>query len=128
MDMSETTSLRWISKDRPALVLAPMEGVTDAPMRALLSERGGFSYCVSEFLRISQDVLPPKVYFEHIPELKTGCKTVSGTPIQVQLLGGNEELMALSAARACELGAKAIDLNFGCPAPTVNRRPRTFQQ
>jgi tRNA-dihydrouridine synthase C len=26
-----------------------------------------------------------------------------------------------SAAVACELGAKAIDLNFGCPARTVNR-------
>lgn len=98
-----------------------MEGVTDAPMRALLSERGGFNYCVSEFLRISQDVLPPKVYLEHIPELRADCRTPSGTPIQVQLLGGNEELLALSAVRACELGARAIDLNFGCPAPTVNR-------
>ena len=34
----------------PALVLAPMEGVTDAPMRTLLTERGGFSLCVTEFL------------------------------------------------------------------------------
>jgi tRNA-dihydrouridine synthase C len=29
--------------------------------------------------------------------------------------------MADSAARAHELGAAAIDINFGCPAPTVNR-------
>ena len=30
---------QWIRHGRPALVLAPMEGVTDAPMRALMSER-----------------------------------------------------------------------------------------
>ncbi len=111
----------WITPDQPALVLAPMEGVTDAPMRELLTKRGGFSFCVSEFLRISHELLPAKVYFEHVPELNTACKTLSGTPIQIQLLGGNEEKMALSAQRACELGAGAIDLNFGCPAPQVNR-------
>lgn len=123
---SAMTSLKalspsWITPDKPALVLAPMEGVTDACMRALLTERGGFSFCVSEFLRISQNLLPPRTYIEHVPELKTACRTSSGIPIQIQLLGGNEELLALSALRAVELGAGAIDLNFGCPAPTVNR-------
>jgi tRNA-dihydrouridine synthase C len=29
--------------------------------------------------------------------------------------------MAESAVRACELGARAVDINFGCPAPVVNR-------
>ena len=29
--------------------------------------------------------------------------------------------MAESALVACRAGAKAIDVNFGCPAPTVNR-------
>src|SRR5262245_11271605 len=55
----EVTS-HWIRNGEPALVLAPMEGVTDFPMRALLSERGGFSHCVSEFLRVSQDAPPAK--------------------------------------------------------------------
>ena len=111
----------WIRPGKPALVLAPMEGVTDAPMRALMSERGAFTYCVSEFLRVSQDVPPEKVFFHHIPELKKGCVTPAGIPIQIQLLGGNADRLAASAARACELGAQAIDINFGCPAPTVNR-------
>ena len=115
-----STLFPQISRYHPALVLAPMEGVTDAPMRALLSERGGFSFCVSEFLRINQDLLPEHVFHEHVPELLTSCKTPSGVPIQVQLLGGNEELMALNAQRACDLGAKAIDINFGCPSRTVN--------
>ena len=98
-----------------------MEGVTDAPMRALQGERGGFSYCVSEFLRVSQEVPPARTFFEHIPELKNGAKTPSGVPVQIQLLGGDAEKLAVTARLACELGAQAIDLNFGCPAPTVNR-------
>lgn len=111
----------WIVPEQPALVLAPMEGVTDAPMRTLLTERGGYSFCVSEFLRISQEIPPARTYYEHVPELLSGCKTQSGVPVQIQLLGGNEEKLAKSALIACELGAGAIDLNFGCPAPTVNR-------
>jgi tRNA-dihydrouridine synthase C len=39
----------------------------------------------------------------------------------IQLLGGLPEPMAQSAARAAALGAPGIDLNFGCPAKTVNR-------
>src|SRR5205823_3500903 len=111
----------WIKFGKPAVVLAPMEGVTDGPMRAMMSERGGFSFCVAEFLRISHDLLPIKTYFEHVPELAHGCKTPSGLPVQFQLLGGKPELMAASALRACQVGAQAIDLNFGCPAPIVNR-------
>lgn len=99
-----------------------MEGVTDAPMRAFLSERGGFTHCVSEFLRISQDAPPARVFQRHVPELlRTTCTTPSGLPVQIQLLGGNPERMAESARVALTAGAKAIDLNFGCPAPTVNR-------
>ena len=40
----------------PAVILAPMEGVTDAPMRALQGETGAFNYAVSEFLRIMKAV------------------------------------------------------------------------
>jgi tRNA-dihydrouridine synthase C len=48
-------------------------------------------------------------------------QTPTGLPVQIQLLGGDPNLMAAAAGRACELGATAIDLNFGCPARTVNR-------
>jgi tRNA-dihydrouridine synthase C len=110
----------WIRKGQPALVLAPMEGVTDAPMRALLTERPGFTHCVTEFLRISQIALPHKCYRRHAVELSRGSRTASGVPVIFQLLGGCPERLALSAQRAAEAGAIGIDLNFGCPAPTVN--------
>lgn len=106
---------------RPALLLAPMEGVTDAPMRAVLSERGGFTFCVGEFLRVSQCVPPAKVYYAHLPELAHGGVTEANTPVQLQLLGGDPERLAEAALRGVEHGAKAVDLNFGCPAKTVNR-------
>jgi tRNA-dihydrouridine synthase C len=111
----------WIEAGVPALVLAPMEGVTDAPMRALLSELGGFRFCVTEFLRVSQSVPGVRVFRAHVPELAAGCRTPAGLPVQVQLLGGDPERLAQAALIAVEAGAGAVDLNFGCPAPTVNR-------
>lgn len=105
----------------PALILAPMEGVTDAPMRALQGETGAFTYAVSEFLRISQVVPPASVFNRHIPELRRGGFTSTGFPVQVQLLGGHAGRLAEAAVLAHSLGAKAIDMNFGCPARTVNR-------
>ena len=112
----------WIQENKPAVVLAPMEGVTDWPMRVLLTRLGGFSHCVSEFVRISHETLPDKVFWRAVPELKTGGLTPSGVPVQVQLLGGDPEKMAESARQVVQLGALGVDLNFGCPSPTVNRR------
>ena len=110
-----------VSHGAPALILAPMEGVTDAPMRAIMAERGGFSFCVSEFFRISQDVPYARTIAQHVPELRNDSRTPSGVPIQIQFLGGNAAKLAEAAVRAVSVGASAIDLNFGCPAPTVNR-------
>jgi tRNA-dihydrouridine synthase C len=98
-----------------------MEGVTDAPMRALLAELGGFTFCVAEFLRVSQAVPGKRVFERHVPELSQGGKTTAGLPVQVQLLGGSPDLLARAALVGVRSGARAVDLNFGCPARTVNR-------
>lgn len=98
-----------------------MEGITDAPMRALQGSFGAFTFAVSEFLRVSQEPIPLKVFLRDIPELRNEGRTPTGLPVQIQLLGGDPDRMAISALTACEAGAKAIDINFGCPAPTVNR-------
>ncbi len=110
-----------LSTNSPALVLAPMDGITDAPMRALQGESSPFSFAVSEFLRVSSEPLPSRSFLRHVPELANGARTPSGLPVQVQILGGDPGRMARSAQVACESGASAIDINFGCPAPTVNR-------
>ena len=103
------------------LLLAPMEGVVDHTMRELLTSLGGLDRCVTEFVRVSERLLPPRVFYRLCPELHHGGKTASGVPVYVQLLGGQASVLAENAARAAELGAPGIDLNFGCPAKTVNK-------
>ena len=105
----------------PRLILAPMEGVVDAVMRDQLTRLGGYERCVTEFVRVSQTLLPKRVFIRYSPELQQGGVTASGTPVFLQLLGSDPELMAANAERAAQLGAPGIDLNFGCPAKTVNR-------
>ncbi len=103
------------------LMLAPMEGVIDHTMRELLTSLGGVDRCVTEFVRVTDRLLPPKVFHRLCPELASGGRTSSGVPVYLQLLGGQASVLAENAARAAELGAPGIDLNFGCPAKTVNR-------
>ena len=110
----------------PLIALAPMEGVVDYQLRDLLTRVGGIDSCVTEFIRVTDTRLPPRVFTRLCPELEqvtagTIARTPSGTPVAVQLLGGNPELLAFSGARAASMGAAAIDINFGCPAKTVNR-------
>lgn len=102
------------------LVLAPMEGVVDAQMRHLLTQLGGYDLCVTEFVRVTTNKLPARTFYRLCPELKQGGKTAAGTPVRVQLLGQSPEWLALNANTAIELGSPGIDLNFGCPAKTVN--------
>lgn len=103
------------------LYLAPMEGVVDWVMRDFLTQVGGVDHCVTEFVRVVDNVYPDHVFYRYCPELKTNSQTRAGVPVFVQLLGGKAEPMALNAQKAVSLGAKGIDLNFGCPAKTVNK-------
>ena len=105
----------------PRVVLAPMEGVIDAAMRARLTSLGGYARCVTEFVRVCDLLLPERVFLRLCPELERGGRTPSGTPVYVQLLGSDPAALARNARRAVTLGAPGIDLNFGCPAKTVNR-------
>lgn len=102
------------------IALAPMEGLADAMMRDLLTRQGGIDWCVTEFIRVSDMLLPPAAIYRLTPELKQGSTTKSGTPVRVQLLGSDPVCLAENAAQIAELGAVAVDLNFGCPAKTVN--------
>ena len=103
------------------LALAPMEGLVDDILRDVLTQVGGIDWCVTEFVRVNEQLLPPAVFHRFAPELKNGSRTRAGTPLRVQLLGSNPTCLGDNAALACSLGAPVIDLNFGCPAKTVNK-------
>ncbi|MGO3644248.1 MAG: tRNA-dihydrouridine synthase [Pseudoalteromonas sp.] len=103
------------------LVLAPMEGVVDFKMRQLLTDIGGFDLCVTEFVRVVDLCLPERVFYRYCPELHNNGFTRSGTPVRIQLLGQIPNVLAENAVKDIKLGSHGIDLNFGCPAKTVNR-------
>ncbi|HVK62717.1 MAG TPA: tRNA-dihydrouridine synthase, partial [Bdellovibrionales bacterium] len=96
----------WNASDR--IVLAPMEGVVDAMMRDVLTSVGGVDLCVTEFIRVTDRLLPDSEFRKDWPEIASGGKTPSGVPVLVQLLGGQTEPIAQNAKRAIELGAAGI--------------------
>lgn len=103
------------------IVLAPMEGVVDHLMRDMLTRVGGFDLCVTEFVRVVDQLFPRRVFRRICPELDAQGKTPSGTPVRVQLLGQEPDWLTENAVRAVEMGSHGVDLNFGCPAKTVNK-------
>lgn len=98
-----------------------MEGVVDSGLRDVLTQIGGFDRCVTEFVRVTEQLLPDHVFLRYCPELQYGGHTPAGTPVYLQLLGGDPKYMAMNALRAQKLQPTGIDLNFGCPSKTVNR-------
>ncbi len=98
-----------------------MEGLLDFVLRDILTRVGGIDRCVSEFIRITDQLLPERVFTRIVPELHNGGRTFAGVPVRAQLLGSDPACMADNAARLASLGPAGIDLNFGCPANVVNR-------
>lgn len=103
------------------VILGPMQGVLDHVMREILTDINDYDLCVTEFVRVTNQLLPKKVFNRLCPELQTRSQTRSGTRVHVQLLGQEPQWMAENAHQAVEYGAAGIDINFGCPAKTVNK-------
>jgi len=97
----------------PAIVLAPMEGVTDRAFRTLVRELGGAGLTVTEF--VSSEGLTREVEDAwRMAELDP-----SERPVSIQIYGRDPERMA-AAAKHCEsLGADLVDINLGCPSKRV---------
>jgi tRNA-dihydrouridine synthase C len=104
-----------------AILLAPMEGLLDFALRDVLTRVGGLDRCVSEFIRVTDTLLPARAFLRVVPELRNGGRTPAGVPVRAQLLGSDPVCLAENAARLAELQPAGIDLNFGCPARVVNR-------
>ena len=103
------------------ILLAPMEGLLDHMLRDVLTQVGGIDRCVPEFIRITDQLLPARVFTRIVPELRQGSRTAAGVPVRAQLLGADPVCLAENAARLATLAPEGIDLNFGCPAKCVNR-------
>ncbi|PHZ28594.1 tRNA dihydrouridine(16) synthase DusC [Yersinia bercovieri] len=102
------------------VILAPMEGVLDSLVRQLLSEVNDYDLCITEFLRVVDQLLPAKSFYRLCPELHNQSRTQSGSLVRIQLLGQYPKWLAENAARVVELGSYGVDLNCGCPSKLVN--------
>ena len=102
-------------KIEPALVVAPMAGVTDRPFRQLC-KRLGAGLAVSE-MTASDPALwnteKSRTRLDHEGEV---------APIDVQIAGYDPQMMAAAARFNVEHGAQIIDINMGCPAKKVCKR------
>ena len=97
---------------KSAVILAPMAGVSDLPMRKLC-RRYGAGLAVSEMVASRPELrhtATARQRLEHGSEQG---------PRSVQLVGCNPADMADTARFAAELGADIIDINMGCPAKKV---------
>src|SRR5471032_362711 len=53
------------------VLLAPMEGVLDPLVRELLTEVNDYDLCITEFVRVVDQLLPAKVFHRLCPEYIT---------------------------------------------------------
>ena len=76
-----------------------MEGLLDCVLRDVLTRIGGVDRCVSEFIRVTNTLLPERAFFRVVPELRNSGRTPSGVPVRPQLLGSDPNCLADNAAR-----------------------------
>jgi nifR3 family TIM-barrel protein len=97
----------------PALVLAPMEGVTDVTFRRLVRGIGGCGLTVTEFVPargLAENVARAREVVVFDPDER---------PVSVQVYGRDPHWLAEGARVAQDLGADLVDLNMGCPSKKV---------
>lgn len=93
-------------------ILAPMDGYSDWPFRSLCRELGSaMSY--TEFVK-AEAILSKKGRPIHKFKFTEGER-----PVVFQLYGDDPDRIVQAALKARELGPDIIDINMGCPAPSV---------
>ncbi|ANC34235.1 tRNA-dihydrouridine synthase C [Anaplasma phagocytophilum] len=100
--------MRQFISENP-VILAPMSGVTDLPFRTTVRKLGA-GLLISEMVASRAMILKTRQSMQK----SEVCPNTS-----VQLAGCTPEIMAEAAKINEDLGAKSIDLNFGCPAKKV---------
>ncbi len=95
-----------------SVILAPMSGVTDKPFRSLV-KRFGAGLLVSEMIASRAMIMQTR-------ESLKKCEVSEHEDMtSVQLAGNEPEVMAQAAKLNEDMGAKIIDINFGCPVKKV---------
>ncbi len=96
-------------------LLAPMEGVTHPTFRHILAALGGIDLVCTEFVRITDSPIGRR-------HLERQVVRSPGARLSVQVMGKNLENLSEATRIVVGAGADVVDLNVGCPAPTVVRK------
>ncbi len=94
------------------LLLAPMEDVSDPPFRAVCKEHGA-DLMYTEFIS-SEGLIRDAVKSRQKLDIFDYER-----PIGIQIFGGDEEAMGLSARIIDATNPDLLDINFGCPVKKV---------
>lgn len=108
--------LELIPPDCPALVLAPMQDVTDLPFMRVLGRRSLPDWFVTEYFRVHPDSRLNKYILRSI------CENQTGRPVFAQMIGRDIPNLIRTAKELAQYPIAGIDLNLGCPAPIVCRK------
>jgi tRNA-dihydrouridine synthase len=101
---------------RPALVLAPMQDITDLPFIRVLARRSLPDWFVTAFFRVHPDSKLNRHLLRIITENKTN------RPVYAQIIGGDLPSLVRTAGELAAYPIAGIDFNLGCPAPLVCRK------
>ncbi|MDD2524426.1 MAG: tRNA dihydrouridine synthase DusB [Endomicrobiaceae bacterium] len=99
-------------KLKNSLMLAPMAGITDLPLRELAVE-GGAGLVYTEMISATALVYGDK------KTLKLLSTSENEPIVAAQIFGTQPEIMSECAKRIQDLGYKIIDINLGCPAKKI---------
>ncbi|MFA6537543.1 MAG: tRNA-dihydrouridine synthase [Patescibacteria group bacterium] len=102
----------WKKTKKPILVLAPLAGITDAPMRKLCRDFGA-DVVYTEMTSIDGLFYDSRNTLHYLKKMRGEKPTV------LQLFGKRPELVKKAVEMVEEAGFSGIDLNFGCPAKKV---------
>src|SRR3990172_4687001 len=103
----------WSTLPRPIIGLSPMDGVTDASFRSIISQQGKADVTFTEFTHVHDVCRGPEILLE------TLIYSEIERPMVAQLYGKDPDLFYQAAHAACELGFDGLDINMGCPSKNV---------
>jgi tRNA-dihydrouridine synthase B len=107
-----------LPENRPLLVLAPMQDVTDAPFWRVMTRYGGPDVYYTEYFRVHPDSRPERHILAAIEENSAGAQR----PVIAQMIGQDIPSLVRTAEALQKRAIAGIDLNLGCPAPIVCRK------
>ncbi|MBR5027302.1 tRNA-dihydrouridine synthase family protein [Candidatus Saccharibacteria bacterium] len=107
----------WQELEKPFLILAPMEGVTDLAFRQIVAKAGRPDLFYTEFTNVSS-YASEKGRHNALERLTI---TEADKPIIAQIWGKNPDHFSELSHALESLGFAGVDLNFGCPDKHVNK-------